>query len=181
MVRIDGINTGSEFAPGVMIPGLALPEEVPARGVSLMSKRVEDLLLEFVAGSWGRDYPVHRSHRFETDEAGLLVISENERFFRGEIDWPGWEARLEWLNGEGILPILGDTNADSLMMLGIRSVIFHPDDIHRVKVDYSIGTEDYVIEARRENGVWIPRERWSREDYYLIDGVFHNSSDFRPE
>lgn len=66
-------------------------------------------------------------------------------------------------------------------LVHFSAIRVHPEDNKRVKFDYSFGGNDYIVETRLQDGEWTPGKRWSWRDYYLIDGVHHNSTHFREE
>lgn len=177
---------------GAEMPSVKLADEYLSADFNIISTRSERLLLDFISGSEGiskNAVPLQIAGRLDINDTGELAISASyygSLISNGKIELrPEMSKRLGWLNDNNISRLFsikrGAEEQKNLEWLRFNSIQLHPHDDNRVKFDYAMGGKAFVIEAHLVNGNWSLGKRWNRENYYSIEGVYHNDSDFRPD
>ena len=117
----------------------------------------------------------------------LRILSEGRRsyggFDYGFLTEDETKTRLDYLNDRGIGSLLlGKQASDHTpVMVRIESIRIHPENEDRAKISFSQAGDDHVVEMTKREGHWNPGKTWDARDYYTIDGVYHNDTDFRPD
>lgn len=178
ILSIDKFH-GAEW---VSFPLLEMKVEMSDCPVRLLPHEAKAFLLHFLAG--------FRS--FKGQELGdicQLVFSDERKLSISQIGGsfprdPGFLSRLEYLNGKDLCSALLGPDAPPekrVAIVTIPTISLHPQKPDRAKIDFWLGAEERVMEVNLTDGKWTPGKVWSKQAYYLIDGVFHNDADFRPE
>jgi len=174
---------------GVSFPILKMDVEVPDYRVRMFSYEEEAFLLHFILGrrSWEFWDACNAFHLVPSHE-GKLQIQKSERYSESEDstpDSPEINRRLEYLNERnicGVLLGLPDTQpGKDIAMVQIFAIGINGKNPDQAKVDFLLDGKEKVLEVSRAHGEWKPGKLWNKQDYYLIDGVFHNDAGFRPE
>ena len=183
LVRVDVVSMGY----GDEVAMARLPKDGGSPHYRVISGRVEELLLRFISGgrTLGR-FPMPMSCKLRMKN-GVIVVEEGALWFRddGALLDQEMKLRLEWLNEQKVFQgMASELKGGAEGMLGLipfAAIRVHPEDPERIKFDYTFRGEDYVVEARNEDGEWTPGKRWAKREYYLHDGVFHNGTHFRAD
>ena len=186
LVQIDLMASGDQFS-GDSVTEAKLPVGSESPHYRVISGRVEELLLRFVAAGETMGWaPAPVSCQLIWRD-GKLEVVEGALWFNRHPFELGQEMkqRLDWLNKEDAMPgLAAGLKGGSESLLGLvrfSAIRLHPEDPGRIKFDYDYQGESFVVEARLIDGEWTPGKRWDKEDYYRVNNVFHNSSDFRPD
>lgn len=180
-----GVCRGEEWV------GFALLEmkvRLPDYKVRMLSYEGKAFLLHFILGrrSWeGMDV----CHAFDLvlSPEGKLQIQGNETSGEGDPASPDASEisrRLKYLDEENICGSLLGLHAHppkDIAMVQVLAIRVNRENPDRAKIDFRLNGEDRVMEMNRTDGAWKPGKLWKKQDYYLIDGAFHNDADFRPE
>lgn len=167
---------------GLSFPLLRMAVQVPDCPVSLLSYESRAFLLHSLVGRRSlKGLDITDPCQLALSPEGELEIRQGEDDFAGS---PETAARLEYLdrkNLSGVLLGLKAPPEKRIAMVTISSISLNRENRDHVKIDFFLDGKERVLEVNRIEGKWKPGKLWNKRDYYLIDNVYHNDTDFRSE
>jgi hypothetical protein len=163
-------------------PLLKMAVRVPDCPVSLLSYEGRAFLLHFAVGWRSREgLDITDPCQLVLSDEGKLGIRQGEEDFGAS---PQALDRMEYLdrkNLRGVLLGLKAPPENRVAMVTISSISLNPDNREHAKIDFFLDGIERVLEVKKAGEKWKPGKLWNKGDYYLIDNVYHNDTDFRPE